>query len=70
MVLPKFTENFVDIIRGQIQRCQGYEVKTEGDAFMVAFSNTINACQFCLLVTFNLPLNVSGAGKAFGRKLA
>jgi len=36
------------IIRDIIAKHDGYEVKTEGDAFMVAFSHAGNAVTFCL----------------------
>eukprot|EP01116_Phalansterium_solitarium_P016774 TRINITY_DN396_c0_g3_i2.p1 TRINITY_DN396_c0_g3~~TRINITY_DN396_c0_g3_i2.p1 ORF type:complete len:899 (-),score=258.19 TRINITY_DN396_c0_g3_i2:198-2894(-) len=38
------------VIRGAIAEFAGYEVKTEGDAFMIAFSEAINAINFCLTV--------------------
>lgn len=31
-----------------LQKYQGYEVKTDGDAFMYAFSDPLNAVNFCL----------------------
>eukprot|EP00002_Diphylleia_rotans_P005174 TRINITY_DN142_c0_g1_i10.p1 TRINITY_DN142_c0_g1~~TRINITY_DN142_c0_g1_i10.p1 ORF type:complete len:744 (-),score=160.74 TRINITY_DN142_c0_g1_i10:408-2639(-) len=37
-----------EIIRGVISKNQGYEVKTEGDAFMVTFTNVRNATLFAL----------------------
>ncbi len=36
------------LFRAAIVAHQGYEVKTEGDAFMVAFSDARNAVRFCL----------------------
>lgn len=36
------------VMREAIARCGGYEVKTEGDAFMVAFSSAAEAVRFCL----------------------
>ncbi|EPS44060.1 hypothetical protein H072_1966 [Dactylellina haptotyla CBS 200.50] len=41
-----------DIMREQLRLCGGYEVKTEGDAFMVAFPTVTSA----LLWTFNVQL--------------
>jgi predicted ATPase/class 3 adenylate cyclase/Flp pilus assembly protein TadD len=38
-----------DILRALIAESDGYEVKTEGDAFMVAFRDSPSACRFCLL---------------------
>eukprot|EP00002_Diphylleia_rotans_P000457 TRINITY_DN1023_c0_g1_i11.p1 TRINITY_DN1023_c0_g1~~TRINITY_DN1023_c0_g1_i11.p1 ORF type:complete len:2307 (+),score=387.96 TRINITY_DN1023_c0_g1_i11:43-6963(+) len=37
-----------DIMRGCIRRNEGYEVRTEGDAFMVAFTSVKNAVMYCL----------------------
>ncbi len=42
------------LMRAALHRHGGYEVKTEGDAFMVAFSQPINAIRFCLDVQRNL----------------
>lgn len=39
-----------DIIRIKIKEHNGYEVKTEGDSFMVAFRDSINAVSWCLEV--------------------
>eukprot|EP01091_Cochliopodium_minus_P000267 TRINITY_DN1027_c0_g1_i13.p1 TRINITY_DN1027_c0_g1~~TRINITY_DN1027_c0_g1_i13.p1 ORF type:complete len:553 (-),score=212.61 TRINITY_DN1027_c0_g1_i13:761-2197(-) len=36
------------IMRKKLEDYQGYEVKTEGDAFMVAFAECINAVKWCL----------------------
>ena len=36
------------VIRTSIERHMGYEVKTEGDSFMVAFRSVFNAIQFCM----------------------
>eukprot|EP01065_Artemidia_motanka_P047583 TRINITY_DN7473_c3_g1_i1.p1 TRINITY_DN7473_c3_g1~~TRINITY_DN7473_c3_g1_i1.p1 ORF type:complete len:1548 (+),score=654.59 TRINITY_DN7473_c3_g1_i1:651-4646(+) len=36
------------LLRGKMKECDGYEVKTEGDAFMVAFHNTVDALRWCL----------------------
>lgn len=37
-----------DLIRSSFAPFGGYEVKTEGDAFMIAFSNTIKAVRWCV----------------------
>ncbi|MBT6432862.1 MAG: tetratricopeptide repeat protein [Deltaproteobacteria bacterium] len=37
-----------DIMRQTIADTNGYEVKTEGDAFMVAFANATEAADFCI----------------------
>ena len=42
------------IVRREIGRTQGFEVKTEGDAFMVAFADALNAVQFALHVQLRL----------------
>ena len=36
------------LMRDRIREHQGYEVKTEGDAFMIAFADPSNAVHFCL----------------------
>ncbi len=41
-------EQHDEIVRKALQAHQGYEVKTEGDAFMVAFKSSIDAVQFAL----------------------
>lgn len=41
-------------IRALIENFDGYEVKTEGDAFMVAFSSPLDAANFCLQVQLDL----------------
>lgn len=47
-----------NILRRMIQKWKGYEVKTEGDAFMVAFFSVIDAVCWCLEVQLAL-LNAS-----------
>ena len=42
------------ITRRQIKRFQGYEVKTQGDAFMVSFALPELAVDFCLNVQLAL----------------
>ena len=42
------------VIRACIANCCGYEVKTEGDAFMVAFSEAESAVQFALKAQIEL----------------
>jgi len=42
------------IMRSAITRCGGYEVKTEGDAFMVAFSDAGDAMNWCVDVQLAL----------------
>ncbi|TNE87090.1 MAG: hypothetical protein EP330_19145 [Deltaproteobacteria bacterium] len=42
------------VMRASIGRHGGYEVKTEGDAFMVAFAHPAQALDFCLDVQRNL----------------
>lgn len=37
-----------DILRAKLRECKGYEVKTEGDAFMVTFTNVVDAMKWCL----------------------
>ena len=36
------------VLRRTLERCRGYEVKTIGDAFMVAFDTAYDAVRFCL----------------------
>ena len=38
------------LLRRQLRLCGGYEVKTEGDAFMCSFPTTLAAVWFCLTV--------------------
>jgi class 3 adenylate cyclase len=38
------------VIREQIRKTGGYEVKTEGDSFMVAFHSPVSAVWFCCFV--------------------
>jgi class 3 adenylate cyclase len=38
------------VMRASLHRHGGYEVKTEGDSFMVAFTHPVRALQFCLEV--------------------
>ncbi len=42
------------VMRASLQRHGGYEVKTEGDAFMVAFQDPAKALDFCLDVQLSL----------------
>ncbi|MEC7750850.1 MAG: adenylate/guanylate cyclase domain-containing protein [Myxococcota bacterium] len=42
------------VLRSGIQRFRGYEVKTEGDAFMVAFRTPVDAVNWCLEVQLAL----------------
>lgn len=39
-----------ELMRQAIAECNGYEVKTEGDSFMIAFQGACDAMRFCLLV--------------------
>lgn len=43
-----------EIFRECIAKFGGYEVKTEGDAFMIAFSQPVKAAQFCMSVQHQL----------------
>eukprot|EP00817_Percolomonadidae_sp_ATCC50343_P003462 CAMPEP_0117430630 /NCGR_PEP_ID=MMETSP0758-20121206/10184_1 /TAXON_ID=63605 /ORGANISM="Percolomonas cosmopolitus, Strain AE-1 (ATCC 50343)" /LENGTH=753 /DNA_ID=CAMNT_0005218871 /DNA_START=844 /DNA_END=3108 /DNA_ORIENTATION=+ len=42
------------LIRYELDNYNGYEVKTEGDAFMCAFENVVDAVDFCLKVQLEL----------------
>lgn len=42
------------LLRRQLRLCGGYEVKTEGDAFMCSFSNVLSALQWCVTVQLQL----------------
>ncbi|RUP25516.1 hypothetical protein BC936DRAFT_138831 [Jimgerdemannia flammicorona] len=42
------------IMRRLLRRCSGYEVKTEGDAFMVCFSSVTSALLWCFYVQMEL----------------
>ena len=43
-----------DILRRQLRICGGYEVKTEGDAFMCSFHTVLSALLWCLSVQIDL----------------
>lgn len=43
-----------DILRRQLRICGGYEVKTEGDAFMCSFHTVLSALLWCLAVQIDL----------------
>ncbi|KAK7043114.1 cysteinyl-tRNA synthetase [Paramarasmius palmivorus] len=43
-----------NLFRRRLRLCGGYEVKTEGDAFMCAFPTTLAAVWFCLTVQVEL----------------
>jgi class 3 adenylate cyclase len=42
------------VMRAALQKHGGYEVKTEGDAFMIAFKNPSQALRFCVEVQLSL----------------
>lgn len=42
------------LLRRQLRLCGGYEVKTEGDAFMCSFQNVLSALKWCLIVQLDL----------------
>ncbi|KJE88628.1 hypothetical protein CAOG_00254 [Capsaspora owczarzaki ATCC 30864] len=42
------------VMRSAMQVCNGYEVKTEGDAFMIAFQRAVDAVKFCLIAQLDL----------------
>ncbi|KAI8922369.1 hypothetical protein DFJ77DRAFT_417060, partial [Powellomyces hirtus] len=60
------------VMRKLLRQTGGYEVKTEGDAFMVSFQNVSNAVEWCLTVQGEL-LNIDWPseilGMADGREL-
>ena len=43
-----------NLLRRQLRFCGGYEVKTEGDAFMCSFPTTLSALWWCLTVQVQL----------------
>jgi hypothetical protein len=43
------------ILRRLLKKFRGYEVKTEGDAFMVSFFNPVDAVRWCLAVQVRPP---------------
>lgn len=43
-----------NLLRRQLRLCGGYEVKTEGDAFMCSFATSLSAVWFCLTVQLKL----------------
>ncbi len=46
------------IMRVLLKIWKGYEVKTEGDAFFVAFSNAFDAIRWCIAVQVSKENNV------------
>lgn len=42
------------LLRRQLRLCGGYEVKTEGDAFMCSFQDVLSALKWCLTVQLDL----------------
>ena len=42
------------LLRRQLRLCGGYEVKTEGDAFMCSFQNVLSALKWALIVQLDL----------------
>lgn len=42
------------LLRRQLRLCGGYEVKTEGDAFMCSFEDVLSALKWCLQVQLDL----------------
>eukprot|EP01059_Diplonema_ambulator_P011405 TRINITY_DN2136_c0_g1_i1.p1 TRINITY_DN2136_c0_g1~~TRINITY_DN2136_c0_g1_i1.p1 ORF type:complete len:1060 (+),score=291.67 TRINITY_DN2136_c0_g1_i1:39-3182(+) len=54
MAMNTAMEMHNDIMRGALSKHRGYEVKTIGDAFMVAFANPLNALKFCFEVQGDL----------------
>jgi len=55
------------ILRRELARHRGYEVKTEGDSFMIAFPRVASAGEFCLAVQREMraaawPAGLPGAG--------
>ena len=43
-----------EIIRDAFREFGGYEVRSDGDSFMIAFSSAKNACSFSVKVTETL----------------
>ena len=43
-----------EIFRKNMSKYGGYEVKTEGDAFMIAFANAIDAVKYCIQIQYSL----------------
>lgn len=43
-----------ELIRQNIKKYQGYEVKTEGDSFMVAFWSPVQCARFCVALQLDL----------------
>ena len=44
-----------EVLHTQMKRLGAYEVKTEGDAFMISFSDPIQAANFCLRTQLGNP---------------
>jgi len=43
-----------DVFRNTMREHHGYEVKTEGDAFMIAFADAAEALRFCIRIQYKL----------------
>ena len=54
-----------DVVRGALKELHGYEVKSEGGAFMLAFASPVEAARCCIKIQYAL-LDVDWPAELYG----